>query len=80
METLNEDKRELSDHCDSTISALDTSKISENKEPGETKLFDEVNQILAACEQPHNLDLLIRLATGAGGLLNDQVRKIACKS
>ena len=80
METLNEAKRELSDQCDSTISAVDTSKNAENRDPGETKLSDEVNRILAACEQPHDLDLLIRLATGAGGLINDQVRKIACKS
>lgn len=80
METLNEDKRDLSDQCDSTVSALDISKNSEDRDPGETELSDQVNRILAACEQPHDVDFLIRLATGAGGLINDQVRKIACMS
>lgn len=80
MERLNEDKRELSDQFDSTIAAVNTSEDSQDKDPEERKRSDEVNRILAACEHPHDLDLLIRLATSPGGLINDQVRKIACKS
>lgn len=80
MERLNEGKRELSDQFDSTISAVNTSKDSQDRDAGVTKRSDEINRILAACKQPHDLDLLIRLATSPGGLINDQVRKIACKS
>ena len=81
METLNEDKCELSEQFDSTTSAVGTSKESQTRNSGKTKLSDEVNRILAACKQPNDLDLLIRLATSTGGgLINDEVRRIACKS
>lgn len=80
METHNEDKRELSEQFDSSTSAVGTSKECQDRDPGETKLSHEVNRILAACEEPQDLDLLIRLATSTGGLINDEVRKVACKS
>ena len=80
MERLNEGKRELSDQFDSTISAVNTSKDFQDRDPRVTKRSDEINRILAACTQLHDLDLLIRLATSPGGLINDQVRKMACKS
>lgn len=80
MESQNEDKRELSEHFDGSTPAVGTSKECQDKDPGEIKLSDEVNSILAACEEPQDLDLLIRLATSTGGLINDEVRKVACKS
>lgn len=80
MERRNEDKRELSEQSDSRTSAVGISKESQNRDAGESKLPHEVNRILAACEDPHDLDLLIRLATSTGGLINDEVRKVVCKS
>ena len=80
METLNEDKRELSDHFDSSTSAVSTFMQSQDRDPGQTYVSHEVNQILAACHEPFDLHLLIKLATSTGGLINDEVRKIACKS
>lgn len=77
MESQNEDKRELSEHFDGSTPAVGTSKECQDKDPGEIKLSDEVNSILAACEEPQDLDLLIRLATSTGGLINDEVRKVA---
>ena len=76
----NEDKRELSKPSDSITSAIGTSKQSFDRDCGETKQSHEVNRILAACAEPHNLDLVIKLATAPGGLVNDEVRKVACKS
>lgn len=76
MERRNEDKRELSEQSDSRTSAVGISKESQNRDAGESKLPHEVNRILAACEDPHDLDLLIRLATSTGGLINDEVRKV----
>ncbi|CAF9911894.1 hypothetical protein IMSHALPRED_010623 [Imshaugia aleurites] len=73
----NEDKRELSKPSDSITSAIGTSKQSFDRDCGETKQSHEVNRILAACAEPHNLDLVIRLATAPGGLVNDEVRKVA---
>lgn len=80
METLNEDKPELPEQFDSSsASAVGTSKECQDRDPGETKLSHEVNRILAACREPQDLDLLIRLATSTGGLINDETRKVACK-
>ena len=75
METLNEDKRELSNHFDSS-----TLMQSQDRDPGKTYVSHQVNQILAACHKPPDLHLLIKLATSTRGLINDEVRKIACKS
>ena len=75
METLNQDKRELSNHFDSS-----TLMQSQDKDPGKTYVSHQVNQILAACQKPPDLHLLIKLATSTGGLINDEVRKIACRS
>lgn len=80
METQNEDKRELPVQLDSSTSAIGTSEESQDKDSGETDVSHEVKRILAACEEPFDLDLLIRLATSTGGLINDEVRKVACKS
>ena len=80
MDPQNGDKRELSEQFDSSPSAIGTSKEFQHTHPGETKRSDEVNKILDACGEHHDLDLLIRLATSAGGLINDDVRKVACKS
>lgn len=75
MDTQNEDKRELSEESDSSTSAVGTCKESQDRDPRQ-----KVDRILAACEEPRDLDLLIRLATSTGGLINDGVRKIACRS
>lgn len=80
METQNEDKREPSNQIDSSTSAFGTSTESQDRDHTQTKLLHEVNRILAACEEPYDLDLLIGLATSTDGLINDQVRKVACKS
>ena len=75
MDTLNEDKRELSNHPDSS-----TLMQSQDRHLGKTYVSHQVNQILAACQKPPDLHLLIKLATSPNGLINDEVRKIACKS
>ena len=80
MDMQNEDKCELSEGFDSSTSPLDISKKYQDRDRGDTELSHEVDSILAACEDPHDLDLLIRLATSTGGLINDEVRKVACKS
>lgn len=80
MEAQNEANGELSEGFNSSNFALGTSKESQDRDCGETKQSHEVNRILAACEEPHDLDLLIRLASSTGGLINDEVRKAACRS
>ena len=80
MEMQNEDKCELSKAFDSSTSPLGISKDFQDRDHGDTERSHEVDCILAACEDPHDLDLLIRLATSTGGLINDEVRKVACKS
>ena len=80
MEMRNEDKRELSEHFDSSTSSLGIPKEFQDRDHEKTKLSHGVDRILAACEDPPNLDLLIGLATSTGGLINDEVRKVACKS
>lgn len=77
METQNEDKRALSELFDSSPSAVG---ISKGTDPGKINLSHDVNRILAACDEPQDLQLLIRLANSTGGLINDEVRKVACKS
>ena len=79
MDMQNEDKCELSEAFDSSTSPLDISKNFQDRDRGDTELSHEVDSILAACEDPHDLDLLIRLATSTGGLINDEVRRVACK-
>lgn len=80
MDMQNEDKCELSDRLDTSTSPLGISNHLPDRDHGETELSHEVGRILAACEDPHDLDLLIKLATSTGGLINDEVRKVACKS
>ena len=80
MDTQNEDKGELSEQCDTTSSAHATSKDFPDRDPRQTELLHKADRVLSACGEPHDLDLLIRLATSAGGLINDEVRKVACKS
>ena len=80
MEMQNQDKSELSKAFDTSAPPLGLSKDSQDRDHGETELSHELDCILAACEDPHDLDLLIRLATSTGGLINDEVRKVACKS
>ena len=80
METHYEDTRELSGQHDSTTSALSPAKQCHDRDLQEINMSHEVDCILAACKEPHNLDLLITLATSTGGLINDEVRKVACKS
>ena len=80
MEMQNEDKRELSEGADSSISALVIPKESQDRDHDETKPSDELDRMLAACQHPHDADILITLATAPGGLINDEVRKVACKS
>ena len=79
MEMQNEDKRELSEVSASSTSTLLISKDLQDRDDQETKLSHELDRILAACRHPHDLDLLITLATAPGGLVNDEVRKVACK-
>ena len=80
MEMRNEDKHELSDQFGSSTSALGIPQEFQDRDHEKTKLSHKVDRILAACEDPPNLDLLIGLATSTGGLINDEVRKVACKS
>ena len=80
MDMQNKAKCELSEAFDSSTSPPGTSKHIQDRDQGDTELSHEVHHILAACEDPHDLDLLIRLATSTGGLINDEVRKVACKS
>ena len=80
MATQNEDKCELSGGLDTSTSPLGISKDLPDRDHGDTELSHEVGRILAACQDPHDLDLLINLATSTGGLINDEVRKVACKS
>ena len=80
MEMRNENNPELSEPFDSSTSALGVSKQHQDRDQGEIKLSHQVHHILAACEDPHDLDLLITLATSTGGLINDKVRRVACKS
>lgn len=75
MDTQYENKREPSEVSDSSTSAVGTSKEPRDRDPGQ-----KVDRILATCEKPRDLDLLIRQATSTGGLINDEVREIACKS
>ena len=76
----NEEKRDLSEVFDSNTSTLVISKEFQDKDDQDTKLSHELHRISAACRYPHDLDLLITLATAPGGLVNDEVRKVACKS
>lgn len=39
---------------------------------------NKVNNILAACEDPKDWDILASLATSTGGFLDDEVRQGAC--
>ena len=38
----------------------------------------KVEDILAACKDPADLDTLVELATTKGGFVNDEVRQVAC--
>ena len=80
MEMQNEDKCELSDGLDISTSPLGISKDLPDRDHGDTEMSHEIGRILAACEDPPDLDLLINLATSTGGLIKDEVRKVACKS
>ena len=40
---------------------------------------DKANSILDACKSPGNLDNLIVLATSSNGLIDDKVRRVACR-
>ena len=39
---------------------------------------DKITQILDACTKPQDIDQLIALSTATGGLVSDEVRRIAC--
>ena len=80
MEMQNEHKRELSEQVSRNASTLGLSCKSQDGDQREANPSYQVDRILAACEHPHDLDLLIRTATARGGLINDHVRKVACKS
>ena len=81
MNMQNDDRYKLSEQVDSSTSAnAAVSKQSYDRDHEQTESSHEVNRILAACQDPHDLHLLIQLATSTGGLINDQVRKVACKS
>ena len=80
MDMQNEDKPGLSEPFDSSTSGLGISQQSPDRDHGERNTSHEVDRILAACKDPHDLDLLIQLATSTGGLINDELRKVACKS
>ena len=40
----------------------------------------KVEEIVAACEDGHDMRLLVKYATSPHGLVDDQVRRIACMS
>ena len=44
------------------------------------KAQDKANRIISACTKERDLDQLIDLATSTGGLVNDQIRQVACTS
>lgn len=39
---------------------------------------NKITRILAACKEPCEFELLVSLASTSGGLVDDEVRKIAC--
>ena len=39
---------------------------------------DKTTQIIYACTETQDVDQLIALSTATGGLLNDEVRRVAC--
>ena len=41
---------------------------------------DKISQILNACTKTQDVDQLIALSTTTGGLISDEVRKVACTS
>lgn len=78
MEIQNEEKRELSEQVDGSTSVLGTSRHSQDRDHGETIMSLRIDRVVNACEDPHDLNSLIRLATAPGGLINDELRKVAC--
>ena len=50
----------------------------EQDDPSETK-HHKITQILHACTKTRDVEQLIALSTAAGGLVDDDVRKVACK-
>ena len=63
-------------------SFLDSSADCDNPALPEKSLarpkIEKTGRIRAACEDSENLEPLIALATSAGGLINDDLRQIAC--
>ena len=41
---------------------------------------EKIDRILAACGALENLEPLIALATSSNGLINDEIRRVACMS
>ena len=41
---------------------------------------DKITQILNACTKTQDVDQLIALSTATGGLISDEVRRVACTS
>lgn len=39
---------------------------------------DKITQIMNACTKTQDLDQLIALSTATGGLVSDEVRRVAC--
>ena len=39
---------------------------------------DKITQIINACTKTQDVDQLIALSTATGGLVNDDVRRVAC--
>ena len=42
------------------------------------KEHDKITQIINACTKIRDIDQLIALSTATGGLVNDNVRRVAC--
>jgi len=49
-------------------------------EPLTQKASTKVDRVLAACAVKPDLNSLVALATSTGGLVNDEVRRVACTS
>ncbi len=39
---------------------------------------DKITRIITACTETQDIDQLVALSTATGGLVNDEVRRVAC--
>lgn len=61
------------------VSPMDRVSGEKDEEPPTQEAHTKVKLILAACENGQ-ADSLVALASSAGGLVDDEVRRVACTS